>query len=413
MSTFGKVLLFLNLLAAGGLVYVSAQDWAKRQDITGVVLRYHLVLQGVPIEPAKVDSTEEVNEFTLPVEITSPAGVTIMQMSKKLLQDQFKGFEGGDAYGAKGEEVVARSLLTELSRVEKLVLSQVEAQQGDEGKLAFLVGGADARGLFQPGLLMNEAESYEERVAVRALNFPKPPTPELAKKNLDDAKARLARKIEALKNAPAPKQLDEITKTIDELKKAIEKDPKDADSKAKLNAFSAQGAPAFTRDDSDRRRRITLFLIMLDSSGPWQKRCVLVAGLKTYLATLTEQVARLGDINRLTERGQEIDQAAFENEYELLKRLALKQDLLVTDQDGLLKGLVEMDALDAASKAAREAQLNALKTQLAKLQNNIKAVLDRQATAEQAVFKLQRQVGDTLRGNLELESSLDRAEQKK
>jgi len=54
----------------------------------------------------------------------------------------------------------------------------------------------------------------------------------------------------------------------------------------------------------------------------------------------------------------------------------------VADQDGILKGLIEMDALDARARAARETQLSDLKTQLAKLQSNIKAVLDRQATAE-------------------------------
>src|SRR5437868_15416207 len=41
MSTLGKVLLFLNLLAAGGLCYLTVQDWSKRQEINGVLLRYH------------------------------------------------------------------------------------------------------------------------------------------------------------------------------------------------------------------------------------------------------------------------------------------------------------------------------------------------------------------------------------
>jgi len=83
-----------------------------------------------------------------PVEIVSPAGVTIKTMSKKLLQEQFKGFEGGDAYGAKGGEVVARSLLQELSRVEKLLLSQVEPSKALMANWRSSSAETDARGLF-------------------------------------------------------------------------------------------------------------------------------------------------------------------------------------------------------------------------------------------------------------------------
>jgi hypothetical protein len=410
MSTLGKVLLFLNLLAAAGLVYVSSQDWARRQEISGVVLRYHLTLQGVPVETPK--GASDGDNAVLPIEIQSPAGVTLETATVKLLKAHYTGFEGGETYGATGNDVIALSLVKELDRVEKKLLGQVDSQQGDKAKLTLLVGGPDAQARFQPGVLLNMAESFEERLAIRSLNYPAAGD-ELAKKNVEDARARLVRKIEALKAAPAPKEIDKVTAEVDELKKAIENDPADAAAKAKLAAISGLGAPAFTRDEGDRRRRIVLFLAQVDSSAAWQKRVAVVAGLRTYTATLSEQSARLTDIARRVERAIETDQAAFELEYETMKALAIKQDVLVTDEQINQKGRAEMEALDAASKAGRAAQLDALKKQLADLQNTIASTLARQAEAEKAVFELQRKVGQTLRGNLDLEATLDRAEQKK
>src|SRR5207302_2263913 len=130
---------------------------------------------------------------------------------------------------------------------------------------------------------------------------------------------------------PNPKQSTALAQEIEDLKKAIDKDPKDEAAKAKLAAISTQG-PAFTRDDSDRRRRIALFLLLLDPGAAWQKRTMTVAGLKTYHVALNEQVARLTDIARQTERAIETDQVRFESAYDLLQTLALKLDLLVLDQ---------------------------------------------------------------------------------
>lgn len=406
MSTLGKVLLFLNLLAAGGLAYLTVQDWSKRQEIQGVLLRYHLTIQGLPVDtPDKGDDAKVVA-----IDIKTTAGITVQQVSKKLLDAQFSGVTGGDTYKGGGTVV---SLLDELNRVEKIVASQVETQEGDIGKLKFLVGSLNKDNHFQPGLLVIMAENFEERTAVRSLAYPPPATPELVKNNLEEARKRLQAKIEALRKAPNPKEMATLAARIATLKDTIAKNPKDDAAKAELAQIGSQGAPPFTRDESDRRRRIALYLLLLDPSAAWQKRVMLVTGLKTYLAALNEQVARVTDIARQTERAIESDQASFERQYDQLTSLATRQDLLVSDQTRLVAGLTEMETLDAASKAARQTQLNDLKTQLAELQKNIAAVLGRQAVAEKAVFELQRKVGDTLQGNLALEGKLDQAEQKK
>ncbi len=410
MSTLGKVLLFLNLLAAGGLIYVATQDWAKRQEVSGVVLRYQLTIQGLPTDTPYLDPDAGGPEDVVAIEIATPSGLTINQVNKKLFEAQFSGASGGDVYGGGG---AVYSMIDELDRAEKKLLAELLKQSGNAGKLRFLVGGIDGRGLFAPGLLLRMAESFAEREAIRSLAYPAPPTPELLKTNVEEAEARLNRKLASLKDAPDPKKLEAAADELEELKKKINADPNNAAAKAALAKRFGMGSPPFTRDDSDRRRRIALFLMLLDTSAEWQKRTMLVTGLDTYQGALNEQVARVTDITRQTERAIESDQATFEREYEQLKRLAIEQDTLVTDEAALVKGLAETEALETAARAARETQLNNLKTELAALQASIAKALDSQAAAEKAVFELQRKTGETLRGNLDLETKLETVEQSK
>lgn len=408
MSTLGKVLLALNFLAAAGLAYLTVQDWNKRQEISGIVLRYHLTLQGLPTESAKSDDSDSSNKDIVSIDVKTAAGVTVQTMRTKLLDTHFQGNNGGEKYGAN---VSVKSLVEELDRAKNKLLSLYEEQKGNEGKLAFLAGSFTQRG-FEPGLLMTFAENYEERAAVKALVYP-PPKGEQVDANLKDAKSRLDRKIAALQSPPDASKTTALAAKITELKDRLVKDPKDDAARAELESISEQGQPPFTRDDSDRRRRIAHFLMLLDPSAAWQKRVITVCGLKTYQTALAEQAGRLSEISRQTERVIESEQATFEAEYDLLKRLAVKQDSLLTEHMRLVAGLVEMEALDATSKASRETQLANLKTELANLQASIAAVLKSQAAAEKDVFELQRKVGETLKNNLDLEAKLDQTEQPK
>lgn len=404
MSTLGKVLLFLNLLVAAGLVYVSAQNWSKRQEISGIVLRYHLTIQGLPFE------ADSANGGTAKVEISTPAGITIERVSDKLLASQFSGVTGGDVYG---DPQTPKAVLDEVNRAERRLVGLIDEQQGDAGKIRYLVGGPNAQGIFTPGVLLNMAESFEERVAIRRLGYPAPATPEAAKRNADEARSRIMAKVAALKEAPSAQKMNEYSSAIEQLKAAIEQNPNDQSARQQLASLSEAGEPPFTRDEADRRRRAALFLMLLDPAADWQKRVMMVTGLKTYAEALNEQIARLTNIARATERAIENDQARFETEYELLKKLALRQDMLVSSQQALVKGLAETQSQDEANKAARQTQLNELNNQLAGLQQQIAAILERQAAAEQALFQLQRKVGDALQDNLNLERKLAQPEQPK
>jgi hypothetical protein len=55
MSLLGKLLLFVNVLAAIGFFYVASLDWGKRQAWADAVLQHRLVIDGVPIDPQEKD----------------------------------------------------------------------------------------------------------------------------------------------------------------------------------------------------------------------------------------------------------------------------------------------------------------------------------------------------------------------
>ena len=51
MTTLGKVLIFLNVLAAAGVAYFATDNWSKRQSMNATGLRYAITLKGLPTEP--------------------------------------------------------------------------------------------------------------------------------------------------------------------------------------------------------------------------------------------------------------------------------------------------------------------------------------------------------------------------
>src|SRR4051794_6209149 len=94
MTTLGKLLLFVNLLAAGGFVYLATQDWKARQDVAAAALRYKLALVGLPLgggpgESASLPGDPEA-EIPFPMDL---AGVPVGTVSKAFLDSYFKGVQ--------------------------------------------------------------------------------------------------------------------------------------------------------------------------------------------------------------------------------------------------------------------------------------------------------------------------------
>jgi hypothetical protein len=55
MSLFGKILIFLNVLAAIGFLVVAGMDWGKRKAWSEAVLEHQLLIDGVPVDEQEKD----------------------------------------------------------------------------------------------------------------------------------------------------------------------------------------------------------------------------------------------------------------------------------------------------------------------------------------------------------------------
>src|SRR5438105_1730715 len=150
MSLLGKILLFVNLLAAAGLAYLTAQDWAKRQEVNGLALRYAMTLTGIPVDEPKAEGSSD----EIPVAIETAPGHTATTVSKKLLETHF----GGSAPRSQVEEVRA---------VKRRIDDLVTTQGDDAAKLRALCGGLNAQNQIAQLLMLSDpAQANQKRVAL-------------------------------------------------------------------------------------------------------------------------------------------------------------------------------------------------------------------------------------------------------
>lgn len=392
MSTLGKILLFVNLLLAVGVLYLAAQDYAKRQELNNAAAKYQLVLGGLPVDPIKDASVGEPAADQALVGLTGPNNVTRnVLVSKKLVENLYGG---GDVPASQVDLVNAA--YAKINR-------EVDAKPSDATRLAELCGFLDAGGTFRPGRLMALADSYEERVALRRLALA---PADQAAANLKDARDRLKRRVDSVTVAPDADQPEKTRKVVEDLKAKILAAPNDATLKAQLNALSAGGPTGPTASDMDRRMKIAQLLMASDPAPDWQKKVALTVGLKIYQLAITEQTSRLEAMAASTRDARFSDQQNFDAEYEQLHSFALELSKLVDQQDRVVTGLREALATDELLFNQRTAQLTSLKGELAKLTADVTKQLAVQKKTEQDVFEVQRQVGLTLRETGKLEGDL-------
>jgi hypothetical protein len=391
MSLLGKILLFVNLLAAAGLVYLTSQDYAKRREINGTLLRYRLAIDGVPVEKG-----EAADGDVIPFVVQITPGAFTDTVSKSFLDGHF----GGSGVASQAGEVEAQ-----LSRLE----ANLAGLPTDGKKLEFLCGAKTKDNQFEAGLLFRMAETFEEREAIRELAIVTDPAK--IKPNYDDAVLRVRRKFEALISKPNPGAALADQQKLSELKDKAA--AKDETANAELKQIASMGAPAYTRDDADRRLRIAQLLMLLDTSAGGQKRVMLISGLRIYTKAVAEQASRMEEIVRRIERQIEQDQLKFQSEYELLKGLAQEQDSLLYQQLRVLAGLQSQLAEDDKAVQLRQTQVDYLKKELAAVNATVAKLLAEQAKVEASLFEAQQKVGRLLQENLATEQRLLNMEQAK
>lgn len=151
MSIFGKVLIFLNLLAAGAFTYLTIQDWKLRQELQWAAFRGQSLQDGLPLDaaekpPADLDDRVAFSKKVGAVEYTS--------IPKARLADICP--PGDEGYG--GPAVATQT--AEMTRLKDKLLAAlpgIEANQGGDRLRAIQT------------YLMNLARTGADRDGVNAL----------------------------------------------------------------------------------------------------------------------------------------------------------------------------------------------------------------------------------------------------
>ncbi len=446
MGTLGKLLLVGNLFLAAGVVYAATADWTARKNLQANALRHQLILSGMPVvAPADITGDSD----SVPLGTGSPRVETV---TKTLLTTHFQNANGDDVGGtgpvkAQLDEVVA-------------VKAKIDAKLGGSAAdvLGILCGKytPDARRqpVYSPGVLTHYAESFLERDAVRRLADTSAiaDRPDLVDANAKQARTLLERKfraVETINPALADAEATDVKAKTDALKKAADdarakfaayevayKGVKDAPNQASQDALAAATAAATTaarglsaaqaeldkvffdlgtpasRDELDRARRAALLLVYAGESAGWQKRAVLVVGLRGYAQALTDQATRLERMATSAEQQITLDQARFSDDYQTLQGLAAGLAVLLGQQVGVRVAKESERTQESEAVTARRLKLAEKRAELVKLRAEIDATLTTQAAVESKLLDTQKQVSDTLRKNADLEAALTAAESK-
>lgn len=421
MSTLGKILLGINLLAAAGVAYLATAAWGERQKQNVALLKYGLYENGFPLETAgAVDWTRD--GATVPFALGTSSGHSAESVPVKVLKDHFAG--------AKGEYTDVNppaSVMDELKKVQQGFESAVAGKAPDAG-LAFLVGQAGQDGRLVPGPLTLLADDFEERVLLRKWLDEATRNPANAQKLYDYARGVLTRKfneaVQPANSATAAAHHDAVLaarKARDAAFDAFQRadivqrnataaalqQAEDALAKAVSDPNSA------STSDLERRRKAAVLLVCVDPSAAAQKRTALVVGMKGYTAALYDRVSRLRAMPDRYERTGETEVADFVVRYE--QRLAAAKDLdrLLTRQRGNRVSLEASDAHLKAMVAQREKQKEYAQTEAGEFEAKVATASGVQAEFERELLELQKQAAALLAANFDLEDRLIRAEQQR
>lgn len=355
MRALGIALLIVNLLLTAVIgLYLAPQSWAKRQEMNASVAKAYLVKTGLPFDAAKFDA----NSSTQPISFPTTGGHIVESVSTDLLNGYFAGADGGPVNSQKEE----------LEKAYGKIQGDLNAMGGPADALNLLAGSYDAQRRYVPGILALMANNYEQRSEVRGL-VPTPGSKPDAKILQDNA----ARAKEILKQ-----RYDETVAA---------------------------------KTDLEKRDKLAHFLAYLNpQSNTWQKRVILVVGMKQYAKMLGDQTVAYDEIARRVSRQIELDQEFYVQEYERLKKLAIDRAQVRNMQKDVENDLSQNKNDDDTATKARVEQKAKRVQELDTIRTAVKAQLDANAALEKKLQETQRAVGQKFDEILADEAKLEAAE---
>jgi hypothetical protein len=338
------------------------------------------VVGGLPLGNEKGDpetlSAGTADETEIQFKVAMAGGYHTETISKKLLEVYLSA--GGDG-GTLGNGLVPNQF-AEVRRVKAKLEELTAANPGN--RIALL-----------SGWLLWQAETLDERDAIQKA---------VADNNADELQKRLDAKFDAVLKAPGKADADATAPL------AVE-DAGNADKQKEKLAQVEQSRLA-SLDDSERRVRLAHLLVHLDPGAAWQKRVMVVVGLRRYVAAVAAQAERFRDMTARIDLLIPTDQAGYIAQEETLRRLAIDRTDLANRQIEIrTRKTDEKNRIDNFV-AERETQLRAITAQLNKTKAEVDELLARQAGIEAALFDVQREVAITLDEVYELEKRLEARE---
>jgi hypothetical protein len=424
MTLLGKLLILFNLLAAGGFIYFAMQDYKARQTITAAAVRHKLLLSGLPVQgPDKFGPEEET-----PFVIDMAGGFKTKTISKKILETYFAAAPSFDSTSFPSEKGPVPCQLAEVKRVKAKI----------ETYLKDLDNAAKVSALNE--WLIDQSETYEQRQEVKDL---------VAKGNSDELGKRLMALFDAVLAEPVAPPADGVSKfvltddvvaylksmnvpdtvllklpplkgkelSLEDFKKELEsilaKDEYDRyETIISNSALLAKVADTRVKplDADERQTRIAKLLVHLSPDAAWQKRVVIVVGLRRYVSAIATQAVRFRDMYARLEKLIVTDQKGYLAQEASLNQMARDRTELANQQSKLKAEKAEELRKEDDFLGQRQTQLKSIETQLLKIKAEVDELLVKQGKIEAALLDVQREVAITLDDVYQLEAALEARE---
>jgi hypothetical protein len=424
MRWFGILLIFLNLLAGAGFLYFATQDWKGRQTINAMGLRNLLLLQGLPLEPPPgAPEGFDTAEDETPFKFDMGGGESTKTISKKLLESYFTAntspsgtTPAGPAAPGEAAAPGARVPLSTNTPVTNQI-SEVKRVQGlIKAELAKDLPPAEKHALLK-GWVLYQAENFKTRVEYLRLTGVKD---ELGNEKTADRLKADAAELEKILDARFAAVLAKPAVTQSAIDPGDKNAPDYAERKAIADAMpdrtKLEKSDAWresVQDDTQRRMSIAHLLVHLDTDAAWQKRVMVVIGLRRYVKAITAQVLRFQDMIAHVELGIPGDQAAFIKEETLLREKATQNAERAKAVAEIRAALVEQKTAKDDAVNRQRTQLKELTDQLTKVKNEVDELLVKQTGIEKQLFEIQRVVALTLEEVYRLELLLAATERER
>jgi hypothetical protein len=429
MSLLGKILTFLNMLAALGFVYAAALDYGKRQSWSHAVFMGDLLINGLPLDAKEVDPegrnlAERIGEETQRKLFSQGGGspVTTQEDEVKRVQARVDSFISGS--GAPPQQ---------LGQLARVLMPFAETNVQREGLFAlFFWLGSPANQKVLTDHITRAAD-----VAVKQFRQAPPagrPKPTFADLFNDALAAQGGEPVGPLGPAFVKAFTAGAQKTTDvALNEAIEEQRAELDGQLKAlfaEALSNQRRSASKGrglDTSERRRVIARLLFNLLDAVPEQqaapagqpqgladapktRRFLTVVGLREAAQAVDAQAQNLAQINSELTGERSRDMAQFAKDHLALLSDVRQRAHEVSDHNAdYLRKKAQLTAQEELVKR-RQSEVEGYRSELADSRRQTADRLKELRTMSQALFDERVKLRDATRENQKLEQDLHKLE---